>query len=191
MLNEYLNLSGIDDVKRFCQEEGQVLEIKKNDFFFRKGEILRYCGYVERGAFRFLDYTSMDKPQTVCYSFPGDFVSDYGAFQNQTRATVYAQAIKDSVVYIVTHEELNRFYDSHQDPHIRGKIAEILLAEYYGRLVALYRDTPEERYLNLVRKYPAVLNTVSLKEIASFVGVVPETLSRMRKALLGISKNKQ
>ena len=44
MLNEYRNINGFSDVKEFCLKEGQIFEIKKDDFFFRKGEVSRFKG---------------------------------------------------------------------------------------------------------------------------------------------------
>ena len=180
MLKEFLNMAGVSDIRDFCFEKGQIFEVRKDDFFFRRGEVPKYVGFIKKGAFRYIDYTTAGKIQIVGYSFQNDFVSDYGSFQTQTQSGFYAQAINDSTVYAVTREELNQFYDNHKDSYFRSKIAESVLTEIDHHFISLYRDTPEERYMNLTERYPELLNLVSLKEIASFVGVTPETLSRIR-----------
>lgn len=184
MLNEYLQLEGISACRKFCKEKNRIIKIKKDDFFFRQGEIAMYAGYIHEGAFRYLNYTSAGKTQIVGYSFQDDFVTDYSTFIYQSKTIVHAQAIEDSFVYAITWNELNEYFDNNPDAHFRRKVAETLFADIYQRFISLYCDTPKERYLRLIRQHPEMLNMVSLKEIASFVGITPETLSRIRKNLV-------
>lgn len=181
MLNDYLKLDGIADFKDFCLKEGRILNIKKNDFFVRQNERSMFAGYVEEGGFRYIRYTTAGKKQVVGYSFKDDFVTDYGAFQNQTQAVVFIQAIKESSVHVITREEFNHFCDHHNDKYFRCEIAESLFTDVYDRFLSLHCDTSEERYFNIATQHPELLNAVSLKEIASYIGVTPETLSRIRK----------
>jgi len=181
MLSEFLNIDGISDLRDFCLKEGRVFEIRKDDFFIRKGEVPKFAGYIEKGTFRYIDYTTAGKTQIVGYSFQNDFVSDYGSLQNQIQADFYAQAMVDSIVYAITREEINQFYDNHKEPHLRSRIAESIIAELNRHFTSLHCNTPEERYLNILKRYPQLPESVSLKEIASFIGITPETLSRIRK----------
>ena len=180
MLNKHLNMSEIPEVIDFCLKEGEIIEIKKDDFFFRKGEISRYLGYIQEGAFRYIDYTSSGKQQIVGYSFQGDFVADYATFQLKIPTMVYTQAINDSIVYAITKEKLKLFYDGNKDIHLQSKFEECFLLDIYSRLLSLYCDTPEERYMKIIKQHPELLKTISLKEIAFFIKVTPETLSRIR-----------
>lgn len=188
MLNKYLNLSGIQEGRDFLKQYGRKTEIAKDDFFSHQGEIARYVGYIEKGGFRYLSYTSAGKPQIVGYSFKDDFVADYSSFQNQTKSVVDILAIEDCVIYTITRSELDQFYEKHHDIHLRSKFAETIFADIYTRLISLYCDTPQERYLKLLEQHPEMLNMVSLKEIASFIRVTPETLSRIRKNIVSPGK---
>jgi len=181
-LNKYLELEEIRDVRNFFLEKGTIKEYKKNDFFVRQGQKHDYAGFIQKGGFRYLGYTSGGKEQIVGYSFEKDFVVDYGSFQGQKNAIVDVQAIKNSTVLCLSHAELNNFYQ-HHIKNIRGQLAENLLEDIYGRLVSLYCDSPKERYLKLLAQYPDILSLVTLKEIASFIKIEPETLSRLRKKI--------
>ena len=184
MLNNYMSISEISELIDFCINKGEIIELNKDDFFFRKGEVSKHLGYIQKGAFRSIDYTSAGKQQIVGYSFQGEFVADYVTFQSQAPSLVYTQAINDSIVYVITKEKLNRFFDDNKDIHLLKKIEENLLLDIYSRLLSLYCDTPEERYMKIITHHPELLNMISLKEIASFIKVTPETLSRIRRKKL-------
>ncbi len=183
-LNKYLELEGVDLARQWFLETGIRKEIKKNSYFFREGDAKHYAGFIESGSFRYLKSNNKSiQDQIVGYSFDNDFVTDYGAFQMQEKAQVSAQAIKDSIVWVVSYEKLNHFYDICELKNLRANLSELLLSDIYGRLLSFYVDSPEERYFNLISRFPEILNLVSLKEIASFIKVTPETLSRIRSKM--------
>ena len=64
------------------------------------------------------------------------------------------------------------------------RIAETMFAEIYQRLLGFYCDTPEQRYQTLMKRCPDLQELITSKEIALFLGVTPETLSRIRKKQL-------
>ncbi len=61
------------------------------------------------------------------------------------------------------------------------RIAETMFAEIYQRLLRFYCDTPEQRYQALMKRCPDLQERISLKRNSTFLGVTPETLSRIRK----------
>ncbi|WP_080902767.1 Crp/Fnr family transcriptional regulator [Parabacteroides sp. Marseille-P3160] len=187
ILNKYLELDGIAQLTKFFLEEGKIRKYRKNDFFIQKGQKSKFVGFVIEGSFRYLNYTSEGKEQIVGYSFENDFVTDYGSFQNQTNSVVDIQTIKDSTIYIITYKELNNYYSNCKANDFRTKVAETYLTDVYDRLLSLYCDTPQERYIKLIHRYPDILRQVSLKEIASFIKITPETLSRIRKKISSTS----
>lgn len=183
ILNEYLKLDGIEKVRRFIKETGRTKKIKKGDFYFKEGSVCKNGGYIQSGAFRYIGYTSSGKEQIVGYSFENDFVTDYGSLMNNSVTIANAQAIKDSIILEIHHDELIGYFENCGDCDFRSKLAETFLKDVYNRLISLYCHTPEERYIKLVELYPRILELVHLKEIASFIKVTPETLSRIRKKM--------
>ncbi len=149
----------------------------------QQGRKYNHVGFVLKGGFRYLGYTSEGKNQILGYSFENDFVVDYATFQIKERSAIDVQSIRDSTVLLLTYKELNTFYENCGVTNFRSKMAETLLNDVSIRLLSMYCDSPEERYTKLIDRYPDILNLVSLKEIASLIKVAPETLSRIRRKL--------
>ncbi|WP_108821239.1 Crp/Fnr family transcriptional regulator [Dysgonomonas sp. Marseille-P4361] len=182
VLNKYMGLEEMEVVRQWFLENCVRKEIPKGSFFFREGDIKHYVGYIETGSFRYLKLNiNKNQEQIVGYSFENDFVTDYGSLQQQESAVTSAQAIKDSVIWMTSAEKLNQFYQNCGVENLRAIASEVLYADMYDRLLSLYVDSPKERYFKLIEKFPNILNLVTLKEIASFIKVTPETLSRIRR----------
>ena len=189
ILKKYMELDGIAELRQFFTAKDSIKEYGKNEFFVQRGQKHNHIGFILKGGFRYLGNTSDGKEQIVGYSFENDFVVSYSSFQIQQRSVIDAQAISNSSVLLITYEELNAFYDKCGFINFRSKVAETLLNDISIRLLSLYCDSPEERYVKLIDHYPDILNLVSLKEIASLIKITPETLSRIRKKLKTIDLN--
>lgn len=184
VLNKYLKVLGIERVAEFCINKGEKRFLKKNDFFNRQEDFCNSLGYIAEGGFRYITKNMADIEFIVAYTFAEDFVTDYPALQTGSPCMFSGQAISDSVIYVVSKEQLNAFYRKAVNRDLRAMIAETFLADIYSKLIIMHCDPPEERYKKLVKKYPKILNQVALKEIASYINVTPETLSRIRKKIL-------
>jgi CRP-like cAMP-binding protein len=178
--NNYLEIEGISRMVEYFLENGEPRTIAKDDLFIKEGQRSGLVAYVERGSFRHLvSHVDGGRERIAGYSFTGDFVADFTEFRT-LHSAVSIQAIRESVVYVLPFDELAR----NMSMELRLQIAEAARADIYGRLLLLYRNTPEERYMGLIEYYPDILAEVSLREIASFLMITPETLSRIRKKIL-------
>ncbi len=191
ILKKHMELEGIVGIRRFFEAEGIPKEYKRNEFFIRRGQHHNHIGFILEGGFRYLGYSSEGKEQIVGYSFESDFVVDYATFQVQDPPAIDAQSIKKSTVLSLTYDQLNAYFECCGIPDLRSKVAEALLNDFGTRLLSMYCDTPEERYIKLIDRYSDILNLVSLKEIASLIKVTPETLSRIRKKLKSLDLNQE
>ena len=119
------------------------------------------------------------------YSFEREFVGEYAANLCNRESLVNIQAITDSDVYIIKYADMTKLWNSSMEYQRLGRIvAEQLFVMTYRRLIDSYCSTPEERYLDLMKRYPNLKELIPLKEIASFIGITPETLSNIRRRLL-------
>ena len=106
-------------------------------------------------------------------------MGNYPAFRLGDNSNVDIQAICNCSVYVINNRQLEEFYSRNEANQKLGRqIAEILLWEVYERM------TPEERYTAILKRCPELLNLISLKELASYLMICPETLSRLRRKLV-------
>lgn len=169
---------------------GKRIDFKKNDYFCKVGEHFPFIGYLEKGSFRYTCDDSSGKEHILSYAFENEVLGNYSPLQNNSRAIANIQAVQNSVIYILSISEVNSFFNSNIDAqHLGRRIVEVILFSMAQRLRAIYCDTPEERYQALTAKCPDILNRITLREMASYLMITPETLSRIRKRIVQRSKS--
>ena len=155
--------------------------VKKGCFLLKEGEVCTNLTFVCKGIFRyFIDHDGEDR--TYNFAKEGDFVCNYESLIRQSPSHKHIQAIEDSEVLTISSENLQRFYREVEQGNLFGRIhMEKIYADTIRQLVAHYTETPEQRYLNFLKKYPDLNQRLPQYYIASYVGVKPQSLSRIRK----------
>ena len=180
--NRYIATGEFAALADWFRSDGEVVHYAAGDRFARQGCRNRHCVVVGRGAFRYVHATEAGERHVVGYAFAGEFVGDYISMRNGVPAWVSIEAMCDSRVLTLTGERLEKFYRTDAAHERLGRtVAEHMLAEIYERLLQSYVSTPQERYESLLARCPGLLELVPLRELASFLGVRPETLSRIRR----------
>lgn len=186
-IDEY-SISRLDfsELRDYVIQNGIVKQISKKEYLVRQDEKYEFVGFVSDGMFRYIRTDSSGKEHIVGYSFTNEFVAEYTSNLCNRPPLASIQAIKDSTVHLIKYTEIEKLWNSSPEKQRMGRIvAEQLFAMTYRRLIDSYCNTPEERYIDLMNRYPNLKELVPLKEIASFIGVTPETVSSIRKKLLG------
>ncbi len=159
--------------------------VKKNDYLLKEGDTCKDLVFVQKGCLR-LYYIKEDIEVSVWFAFPQSSAIEIYSFISEKPSDYFLQAIEDSEVLYLPKAALNRLYQSQpkMQEMMRHFWEEVILT-LVNRFTALQKDSAEKRWLDLLNT-PSYLETIPQKYLASFIGVTPTSLSRIRKQ---ISKN--
>lgn len=156
--------------------------IKRNDYLLKQGETCKDLVFVQKGCLR-LYYLKDDIEVSVWFAFPQSSAIEIYSFISEKPSDYFLQAIEEGEVLYLSKEELNKLYT------IQPKMQEMMrnfwedvILHLIKRFTALQTDSAEKRYLDLLKR-PDYLETIPQKYLASFIGVTPTSLSRIRKQL--------
>lgn len=156
------------------------LPLKRGEQLLKEGEVCRAFYLVESGYLR----TYYDRDGVAInmnFTFEGDFTANLKSYRNREPSETIIEAGEDSIIWIFNLRQIAEQYDAY--PQVsrfvrRLAITQLLTAQEHSDLVKLY--TPAERYRHIEKNNPKLLQRVSLSQLASFLGVTRETLSRIR-----------
>ncbi len=157
---------------------------KKGSFFLSEGAICKYAGFISRGLMRF--YINVDgEEKTYGFLQENQFISNYASFVPRVPSQQVIQALEDSELYVITHADLQKLY---QELKYGERMVRVIIEQVFIQaltdLNSFYTDTPEARYRKFITEHPDLGQRISQYHIASFVGVKPQSLSRIRKRIL-------
>ncbi|GGA84603.1 Crp/Fnr family transcriptional regulator [Puia dinghuensis] len=154
----------------------------KGDFLIREGQVESHIYFLNEGATR--NYFIKDgKEFTVDFHFKGDFVTAYYSFISREPSQIYIELLADAETLSIDHTSLQEFYrNNHNGERIGRLMAEHQYMKRLKREMDFLSLTAEARYGELLAKSPQLISTLSVKHLSSYLGIQPESLSRIRKA---------
>jgi CRP/FNR family transcriptional regulator, anaerobic regulatory protein len=156
--------------------------LKKSNFLLRNGDVCRDLIIVERGCLR-LYYLKDDIDTSVWFAFPGSSAIEIDSFISGSATNYFLQAIEDTEVWVLPKHELEGLYDKVPTLEtLMRKFWEDAILTIIQRFTALQTDSAEKRYRDLLNK-PDYMASIPQKYLASFIGVTPTSLSRIRKRI--------
>ena len=170
-------------LREFCEREGEEIVYRKGDQLEREGDPARWLAFVTEGCFKYVTHgLSDDREHITWFSFEGEFVVDYPTFLYARPAQTTIVAMMPSRVLRVTGQQLKLFFDqSKETMKLRAIIAEHLLEQFRSRYLDLHCTTARERYDLLMQRCPGIVDHLDLQDIASFLNVHPNTISKIRR----------
>lgn len=159
-------------------------KIRRRQFIDQPGYICGYRNYVVQGAFRSFFMDNDGKEHTVQIAIEDWFVSDFYSYITQTPATLYVEALEDSVILRMKYAEIEGLCkEMHSLSEYFRISTERAFAFSRKRALNNLSMTAEERYLAMADRYPDIVHRVPQKIIASYLGMTPEFMSKIRKGL--------
>ncbi len=157
---------------------------KRNETFFTEGKISREIYFVAKGCVR-LYYLNEGNDKTAFFYTEGQFICAGESFTYSVPAKENYQAIEDSELYILSKDHIDRLMEISPRLEVLARIAtenELIVCQ--NIIASFVTKSAEERYLELLEKNGELFHRVPQQYIASFLGVSPETLSRIKRRVL-------
>jgi CRP-like cAMP-binding protein len=190
-LNKHLLLLALQQYSGFREEDFpeflalfETFLLKKGDCFYRAGEIPKYSPFIMQGCMRKYFVNAEGEEQIVFFAEEDWFAGEVQCMRTRTKTQMYLQAIEDCELLGITIE--NSMLAMERFPEYK-KFFDLRYPREHNRLIQesirLRSESPENLYRWLMEERPSLIQRVPLHYIANYLGLRPETLSRVRKKL--------
>lgn len=159
------------------------LKLGKKEHWMQRGDVCNEIAFIAEGCVRTY-YPRKNIERTGQFFFENSWYTDYESWLSKQPVAVCVEALEPTYMLVIPFRELERLYEQHPKFERLGRLmAENTIIQIRNRNLSLLNDSPEERYLQLLKERPKVIARIPQHIIASFLGIEPETLSRIRKKI--------
>jgi len=158
-------------------------EFPKKHILLKTGQTEDFLSFVESGIIRFY-IPKMDNDLTFGFVFADRFASAYDSFLTRTPSSYQTETLAKTSLWRLHYKDLQAIYEQTGVGNKIGRFAsEQLYLEKLNRELSLLNETAEQRYMNLFDRQPQLIREIPLKYIASYIGITPQALSRIRRRI--------
>jgi CRP-like cAMP-binding protein len=186
-----------ENLKEFCQKlipfsekELDLIDVyfeqktlKKKEFLLQDDSVCNFIAFISEGSIRHFHVKNGDE-KTCDISFEKMWVTDFQSFTHNNISIMNLQAMEDTTVFLIRKPNLYKLY---QECPIYEKFGRLMAENVAQRAteiaMSLSSEKPEERFQNLLKKQPDLFQRIPQKYIANFLGISPESLSRIQKRI--------
>lgn len=170
--------------RRRILKRKKVITLEKGEYFLMAGDVPQYIGFVISGLLRlfYIDSGGMEINKHFCVE--NTLAISYSAFLQREESKFYIQALEDTKLLAIDYETYVDLLDSHICWQIVArKLAQMLFILKEKRESEFLLSDARQRYLQFLEDYPNLESRLSQYHIASYLGITPESLSRIRSGL--------
>lgn len=158
-------------------------KFKKGSVFTEFEQIEKNAYFLNRGIVQ-VEIKAKNELRILDFFFEDSFFSSYSSLLSNTRSDVRISALTDCAVDVIEYKALQKAYDYSLLANKLGRLeTEKLYFKKVQREKALLTKTAEERYLSLLNTHPEIIEQISIRDISKYLGIQPESLSRIRKKI--------
>jgi CRP-like cAMP-binding protein len=170
-------------------EQLKTIQVKKGDTLQRKGDDAKHAYFVTRGLLRSFTIDVKGKEHIFMFAPEGWIISDVQSTAMQSPAVLSIDALEDSEVQVIRADIFEELVNKHMGSHpdfARIELNRLLrrIAVLQKRVLLLLSATATERYQEFIATYPSLQQRVSQRHIASYLGITPEALTRLRVEII-------
>ena len=159
-------------------------KIKRRGFVLHQGDVCRHFTFVVSGCLKMYAIDPAGKEHNLEFVAENEWVSDLSSFYSEKPAGVYIEAIEPSVILQITRPDLIYFYGNYPKFNSTFRIViERKYIELQNRVLQNISATAEERYVHFLALSPTLASRLPNTQIASYLGITSEFLSKIRKDL--------
>ncbi|MGN7758948.1 Crp/Fnr family transcriptional regulator [Chryseobacterium sp. 22532] len=182
-IRAYIEISD-EKLEKYCSAF-RIQKIKKKDFLLKEGDICEAEGFVLSGCFKVFRTDKNADEQILYFGVEDWWISDIDSFINQIPSQLNIQAIEDSEILLISKEDKERLY--REIPEIER----LMRLKFQMSIIALQRrivdnlsKPSDERYQDFLKEYPKTAHRLTNIQIAAYLGVTPEFISRIRRKIV-------
>ena len=173
-----------DEEVRLMETRTLMRKIKRRQMILQEGLTCKHYSFVTKGCFRMYGIDENGKEHNIQFAAENDWITDIGSFYSDKPSKLYIEAIEPSVILQI--EKLDLYFLFISIPkltRIFKVIIEDKFVELQNRVLQNISSTAQQRYLSFLEQYSNLALRLPNTQIASYLGITPEFLSKIRKEL--------
>lgn len=170
-----------DEEEKLVTDSFQPRLYRKRQYVLQEGDVCKHMNFVVRGCLRMYAIDENGNTHILQFAAENWWITDIGSFYEKKTSKLNIDALEDIMVLQISFENLTALYD--QAPKF-NRIFRVLIENSHvalqKRLLQNISSTAEERYLSFLQTYPQLSNRIPQTQIAAYLGITPEFVSRIR-----------
>lgn len=185
IINHFENYIALNDAEiTALSERLSERSLKRRQFILQEGDVCKAYSFVVEGCFKMYKIDDQGREHNLQFAVEDGWIADIGSFHSEGPSELFIEAMEKSTILQITKPDLLHLYTNYPKfDRIFRVLVENAFINLQRRVLNNISSTAEERYLDFMNKYPAFFNRISNVQIASYLGVTPEFLSKIRRRL--------
>jgi CRP-like cAMP-binding protein len=168
-------------MKEIIELSSKTLTINRSEYLSVKGRSDTNVYYVKSGSLRVFVLDDQEE-QTIRFGYKNNLIVSLDSFLTGMPSNLFIQAIKKTVIKVVTKQQIDTFLETEQNRLLWTKILETLVIQQMEREIDILTSSPKKRYERVLKRSPQLFQEIPNRHIANYLRMSAETLSRLKNS---------